>query len=156
MPVLTLNFTSTERTLQELYDQSMGRNDPISSLNFTIALCQYGDLPGAYNIVSELLLNATPDPGEKIWAAVFFVRGTVNTRLGDFYAAGKDFSQAVSFMRAMSLGSVVIPHVSTAPEGRFKAFFPPAVSASDVGCAAGNAFFYHAITGSIPAEERCK
>ena len=46
--------------------------------------------------------------------------------------------------------------MSTAPEGRFKTFFPQAVSVSDVGCAAGNAFFYHAITGSIPAEERIR
>ena len=30
------------------------------------------------------------------------------------------------------------------------------MSVSDVGCAAGNAFFYHAITGSIPAEERIR
>ena len=154
--MLTLNFTSTETTLQELYDQSMGLNDPMSSLNFTIALCQFGDLPSAYGVVSELLTNATPDPGEKVWATVFFVRGSLNTRLGDFYAAAKDFSQAVTLMQALSLPTIAIPHVSTAPEGRFKNFFPQAVSVSDVGCAAGNAFFYHAITGSIPAEERIR
>ena len=125
IPVLTLNFTSTETTLQELYDQSMGLNDPMSSLNFTIALCQFGDLPGAYGVVSELLTNATPDPGEKVWATVFFVRGALNTRLGDFYAAAKDFSQAVTLMQALSLPTIAIPHVSTAPEGRFKNFFPP-------------------------------
>ena len=109
IPVLTLNFTSTETTLQELYDQSMGLNDPMSSLNFTIALCQFGDLPGAYGVVSELLTNATPDPGEKVWATVFFVRGALNTRLGDFYAAAKDFSQAVTLMQALSLPTIAIP-----------------------------------------------
>lgn len=156
MSVLNLNFINAEKTLQELYHQSMGKKDPLLTLNFAIALLQMGDLPGAYGTVAELLSNATPDPTEKIWASVFFVRGSLNTRLGDFYAAGKDFSQAVSFMRALSLSTINIPHVKTVPEGRFKTLFPPNVSISDVGCAAGNAFFYHAITGTIPDEERIR
>ena len=125
IPVLTLNFTSTETTLQELYDQSMGLNDPMSSLNFTIALCQFGDLPGAYGVVSELLTNATPDPGEKVWATVFFVRGALNTRLGDFYAAAKDFSQAVTLMQALSLPTIAIPPREHRARGPLQELLPP-------------------------------
>ena len=123
--MLTLNFTSTETTLQELYDQSMGLNDPMSSLNFTIALCQFGDLPGAYGVVSELLTNATPDPGEKVWATVFFVRGALNTRLGDFYAAAKDFSQAVTLMQALSLPTIAIPPREHRARGPLQELLPP-------------------------------
>lgn len=156
LPVLSLGFANAETTLQELYDQSMGRSDPASSLNFAIALFQLGDLPNAYSVVSELLHNATPDPTEKLWASAFFVRGSFNIRFGDFYAAAQDFSQASTFMKALGIQATAIPRVKTVPEGRFWGLFPAAVSISDVGCAAGNAFFYHAITGPMPDEERIR